>query len=187
MSSQPATPATTAAPSAPEVSAPPNGERARPGAKLLFDLSALDLSSRDIGWEQIEKRNPHRGLMRLIDYIVWTNADLSQGVALRHISDNEFWVPGHFPGRPIMPGVLQLEAAAQLACYLFITRKDVFSRAAFLRIEEVAFRSMVVPGDDLHLLCQDVKYGRRNFTCDVQGVVQARNTFDGRISGMMIQ
>lgn len=165
----------------------PDGDRARPGAKPLFELAALDLSSRAIGPDQIDFRNPHRGIMRLIDYVVWTNADLSQGVALRHVREDEFWVPGHFPGKPIMPGVLQLEAAAQLACYLFITRKDVQSRAAFLRIEEVSFRSMVVPGDDLYLLCQDVKYGRRGFTCDVQGIVQDRITFDGRISGMMIQ
>lgn len=159
----------------------------RSGSRMLFDISRLDLSSREVGQEAIEKRNPHRGVMRLIDYVVWTNADLSQGVALKHVREDEFWVPGHFPGRALMPGVLMLEAAAQLACYLFITRKDVFSRAAFLRIEEVSFRSMVVPGDDLYLLCQDVKYGRRGFVCDVQGVVQDRIAFDGRISGMMIQ
>jgi 3-hydroxyacyl-[acyl-carrier-protein] dehydratase len=173
----------TTAPITPTADTPP----VRAGAKPLFEIAGLDLSSRAIGADQIDRRNPHRGIMRLIDYVVWTNEDLSRGVALKHVREDEFWVAGHFPGKPIMPGVLQLEAAAQLACYLFITRKDVFSRAAFLRIEEVSFRSMVVPGDDLYLLCQDVKYGRRGFTCDVQGLVQDRITFDGRISGMMIQ
>ncbi len=188
MSNQSAATELTTAPRMSPVPAPaPDGERPRAGAKPLFDLAALDLSSRAIGPDQIDSRNPHRGIMRLIDFVVWTNADLSQGVALKHVREDEFWVPGHFPGKPIMPGVLQVEAAAQLACYLFITRKDVPSRAAFLRIEEVAFRSMVVPGEDLYLLCQDVKFGRRGFTCDIQGIVQDRITFDGRISGMMIQ
>lgn len=185
MSTQHATPDTTTATGAPGA-ASSNGRPARAGARPMFDLSSIDLSNRSMGAEAIEYRNPHRGIMRLIDYIVWTNDDLSQGVALKQMTDKEFWVPGHFPGKPIMPGVLQVEAAAQLACYLFITRKNVPSRAAFLRIEEVAFRSMVVPGDDFYVLCQDVKFGRRGFECDVQGVVQDRVTFDGRISGMMM-
>ncbi len=59
--------------------------------------------------------------------------------------------------------------------------------AAFLRIENCAFRSMVAPGDDLFILMQDVKFQRRRFIVDVQGVVGTRIAFDCRITGMSME
>lgn len=155
-------------------------------SKLLFDLGGVDFSARLHDRESLRRWNPQRGDMAMLDAIVWESAGYERGLALKHIRADEFWVPGHFPKKPIFPAVLQIESAAQLACYLYNSRKPEPSLAAFLRIENAAFRHMVVPGDDLYILCREVKYNRRRFISDVQGVVNGNIAFEARITGMEI-
>ncbi|MDR1071755.1 MAG: hypothetical protein LBL21_03890, partial [Rickettsiales bacterium] len=69
-----------------------------------------------INQESIKKLIPHRGDMLLLDEIREYN-DVS-GVGIHRVRDDEFWCEGHFPGKPIMPGVLQVEALAQTACFI---------------------------------------------------------------------
>ncbi len=160
-------------------------DRAR-GSAPLFDLAGIDLSGRVRDRAHIETWNPHRGNMSMLDWIVWEHPTLCRGVGVKRVRDDEFWVDGHFPGKPMFPGVLMIETGAQLACYLYISRKNEHSLVAFLRIENAAFRSSVKPGDDFYVLCDAIKVGRRSFQCDIQGMVDGRVSFDARISGMMI-
>lgn len=152
----------------------------------LFDLDGIDLSGRTLSKQDLERWNPHRGEMALLDWIVWENEAHTQGIALKHVRPDEFWVPGHFPDRPMFPGVLMIEAGAQLACYLYNVRQTDPGMVAFLRIENAVFRASVEPGDDLYLLCQEIKVSRRRFISDVQGLVGNRVTFEARISGMTL-
>ena len=79
---------------------------------LLFPLDGIDLSRTQHGIEEIERINPHRGHMRLLDGIIWLPPEKDRGLAFKDVKADEFWVPGHIPGRPLFPGVLMAEAAA---------------------------------------------------------------------------
>ncbi|HVZ95009.1 MAG TPA: hypothetical protein VG797_10920 [Phycisphaerales bacterium] len=154
-------------------------------AEVLFDISAIDLNARVADREAIARTNPHRGLMALLDGIIWHDAPLDQGVAISHARPDAFWAPGHIPGRPIMPGVLMIEAGAQLASWMYYQRSGEKSFAGFTHIDEVAFRGMVVPGDDLVLLVKCIRYNPKRFTSGIQGLVNGQIVFSGRISGMV--
>lgn len=152
--------------------------------KPLFDISGVDLSRLILSRRQLERYNAHRDQMAMLDGIVWQSEDYTLGVAIKHVRDDEFWVKGHFPGRPMFPGVLMIECGAQLACYLYNVRMTEPLLAAFLRIDSASFRASVCPGEDLLLLCKEVKFSRRRFVSDIQGLVGDRVTFQARITGM---
>lgn len=157
------------------------------GKQSLFDLAQVDLRGRLYSKHDIEKWNPHRGDMALLDWIVWHSTDYRQGVGLKHNRMDEFWVAGHFPQRPMLPGVLMIEAAAQLAVFLYNARRTDPLTAAFTRIEGATFRAPVGPGDDLYLLCNEIKWSTRGFVCDVQGLVNGQKiAFESRIAGVNI-
>lgn len=164
----------------------PSDSPARKQSGPLIDLSSIDLAARVAGREQIAQFIPHRDTMMLIDGIIWHLPDFSQGVGVKHVRSDEFWCAGHFPGRPLYPGVLQVESSAQLAAYLYYRRFPDAGLSVFCKIEEAVFRAMVAPGDDLVLLCRDVRVSRKRFLCDVMGLVKGQTTFEGRILGMAV-
>ena len=157
-------------------------------APPLFDISGIDLGAVAATTEDVEAVNPHRGHMRLLDHVVWMNEDISRGIGVKNVRDDEFWVAGHVPGRPLLPGVLMIEAAAQLCSYLELIKSkgDAPSFLGFIRCDKVVFRGQVVPGDTLLLLAQEVSRRRQRFKSATQGWVGDRLVFEGTITGMAI-
>jgi 3-hydroxyacyl-[acyl-carrier-protein] dehydratase len=160
-----------------------DGSQSAP-AKLLFDLSSIDLKGEMVSKQGLELVIPHRGNMALLDRVIWHTPDYCRGVAVHHARPDEFWCAGHFPPRPIMPGVLMIETGAQLAAFLFNVRKKTTNIAVFLRIDECSFRAMVEPGQDLYVLCSEIKASRRRFISEIQGMVDGKVAFEAQITGM---
>ncbi|MFK7883926.1 MAG: 3-hydroxyacyl-ACP dehydratase FabZ family protein [Phycisphaerales bacterium] len=158
----------------------------RPERPTLVDLSKIDLSGTEATREQMFEVIPHRHEMALLDRVVWANEDFTESVASIKIRGDEFWVSGHFPGRPMMPGVLMVEAGAQLACWLYNKRQSRPSIAAFLRIDKAVFRQSVTIDDTLYVLCKESKQSARRFCSDIQGVVNNQIAFEASIIGMRI-
>lgn len=154
--------------------------------QLLFDLSAHDLDKELYGSDHIESYNPHRGAMRLLDGIIWedVNDSNTHAIGYKDVRDDEFWVPGHIPGRPIFPGVLMIEAAAQFASYITMRKFDKVKFIGFAGVDNVKFRGQVVPGDRLYLLIDGFNMKPRRAICNAQGVVNGNLVFQATITGM---
>lgn len=153
---------------------------------LIVDISQLDLSKAIVGVPQIEAVNPQRGDMRHLDGILWMSPNYDAAVGFKDCRHDEFWVPGHIPGRPLFPGVLMIEAAAQLAGYLMAQRIPGCGFLGFTGVDEVKFRGQVQPGDRLLLLGREVSFKPRRFICTVQGLVNNKLVFEANVSGMPI-
>ena len=85
--------------------------------QLLFDISTIDLNHVAYDQEAIREANPQRGDMEHLNAIVYAEPSLGRVIGYKDVRDDEFWVPGHIPGRPLLPGVIMIEAAAQMASF----------------------------------------------------------------------
>jgi 3-hydroxyacyl-[acyl-carrier-protein] dehydratase len=107
-----------------------------------------------LGREEIEAILPHREPFLLIDEVL----ELEPGervVARKTVRPDEWYLAGHFPGRPIMPGVLIVEAMAQTGAVAVLTREENKGRLAlFAGIDDVRFKRIVAPGDELVFECR---------------------------------
>ena len=120
---------------------------------------------------EIMKILPHRYPMLLVDRIL----EFEEGkkiVGIKNVSANEQFFQGHFPGAPVMPGVLIVEAMAQCSAIIFL--KDLPDREKklfmFGGVDKARFRKPVVPGDQLIMECNVLQ--RRSNTARVQGVAR---------------
>jgi UDP-3-O-[3-hydroxymyristoyl] N-acetylglucosamine deacetylase/3-hydroxyacyl-[acyl-carrier-protein] dehydratase len=119
--------------------------------------------------EQIEKTLPHRHPFLFIDKIIELTDTMIVGV--KNVTYNEWFFPGHFPGNPVMPGVLQIEALAQTGGILCINampkgQYDTY----FLKIDNCKFKQMVRPGDTM-LLKMELTSPIRRGICEMRGTV----------------
>ena len=154
--------------------------------ELIIDLNSLDLTAVALDRDAVGKLLPQTGPMRQLDYLIWKNDDNSSGVGVKHIRQDEFWVPYHIPGRPLMPGVLMIEAAAQLCSVLQTLAIPDVGFLGFTRCDNTSFRGQVVPGDAFYIACQLMERNRRRFICKVQGVVNGKLVFESNITGMKL-
>jgi len=152
----------------------------------LFDISDIDLDAVFLTGEQVEERNPQRGDMRHLDHVIYMDDKASKALGIKRVRDDEFWVPGHIPDRPLLPAVLMIEAGAQLSSILYKYRSDESAFLGFTRCDNAVFRGQVAPGDTLLLLAREHKFQRRRFSCDAQGIVNGKVVFEVRITGMQM-
>ena len=133
-----------------------------------------------LGREEIEAILPHREPFLLLDEVV----ELEPGdhvVARKRVRPDEWYLAGHFPGRPVMPGVLIVEAMAQAGAVAVLSEDENRGRMAlFAGIDDVRFKRIVEPGDELELRCDIERVrgpvGRGKATAHVAGALVARGT-----------
>jgi len=151
-----------------------------------MDPNEIDCSKIVIDLEGIKKINAHRFEMLQLDAIVHLDLEKDIIVGFKDQRLDEFWVRGHLPGYPLMPGVLMLEAAAQL-CSIFTWEKKISDKIIGLGgFDVVKFRDRVFPGDRLVLMCSGKKLNRRACTFYANGFVGSTMVFHAEILGMPI-
>ena len=126
--------------------------------------------------EEIMKLLPHRYPMLMVDKIIECD-DKSRIVGVKNVTVNEPFFAGHFPGLPVMPGVLQLEAIAQTAGILLNRLTDLTGKIPyFLAVDNARFRKVVKPGDQMRIEVEFLKH--RTNLAKFRGVV----TVDGQVA-----
>ena len=99
---------------------------------------------------------------------------------------DEFWVRGHIPGRPLMPGVIMIEAAAQMCSLYFSLVSSMDKFIGFGGVDGVKFRGTVLPGDTLILQGKPLEIRPRRAVFDTIGLVGDRLVFQAQITGMPV-
>ena len=155
-------------------------------SNLLFPIDDIDLTTTVCGEAEIDGYLPQSGHMRMLDRIIWFSESGTSCLGERKIRPDEFWVAGHIPGRPLFPGVLMIEAAAQLSSCAHTRLGRTKGFLGFTRCDDVAFRGMIVPGDTLLLLSHEIEFNRRRFISKAQGLVGGKLVFEATITGMAI-
>ena len=156
--------------------------------QTLFSLDDIDFNRPLFTLDEIRKVNPQRYEMEQLTAILSVDRENNGVVGYKDITPNEFWVRGHMPEFPLMPGVVLCECAAQLAG--FYARKYELLQGDFLGfggMEEVRFRSPVFVGDRLLIMAKLTKLraGRRA-EFSFQGFVKDKMVFSGVMIGVPI-
>jgi 3-hydroxyacyl-[acyl-carrier-protein] dehydratase len=133
-----------------------------------------------LGRAAIEEILPHRDPFLLIDEVTVLEPG-ARVVARKRVREDEWYLAGHFPGRPIMPGVLIVEAMAQTGAVAVLADEANRGKLAlFAGIDDVRFKRIVEPGDELELTCELERVrgpiGRGQATATVDGELAARGT-----------
>ncbi|MHC4939702.1 MAG: 3-hydroxyacyl-ACP dehydratase FabZ family protein [Planctomycetota bacterium] len=151
----------------------------------FVDLSEFDLDQLEFDREAIRQRNPHRYEFELLHGVIAFRPDDGIIIGEHRASEDAFWVRGHIPGRPLFPGVLMVETAAQLCSFYWreaYPHVDKFF--GFGGIENTRFRGVVEPGDRLIIIGKSVQVKPRRAIFDAQGLVGDSMVFETRIKGM---
>ncbi len=151
---------------------------------LLIDLEPIDLDAVVATKEQIYAALPQRHEFGLLDGVCHLDANAKQIVTFRDCRSDDWWVRGHVPGRPLLPGVLMLEMAAQTSAYLAKQYGQYDSFIAFGGIDECKFRDTILPDTRLYILCVGEKLRSRRIVSRTQGFADGRLIFEAKITGL---
>jgi 3-hydroxyacyl-[acyl-carrier-protein] dehydratase len=151
---------------------------------FLYDLSRVDFNKIVVPIEGIRAVIPQRFEMELLSGIVYVDDDTIIGV--KEVTTDEFWVRGHIPGRPLMPGVMMIECAAQLCAYQTMRKHPEMGFIGFARCDDAIFRGTVQPPAKLYMIAQMSEITRRRAIAKCQGICDGKLVFEATITGMSI-
>jgi 3-hydroxyacyl-[acyl-carrier-protein] dehydratase len=159
-----------------------------PAKDFIVDPADIDCSRVVADLAAIREYLPQRDAMEQLTAIVVDDLERHICVAYRDITPDDFWVSGHMPGMPIMPGVIMCEVAAQTLTY-HIQKNDLSGAevVGFGGLDAVKFRGVVKPGDRLVMVIQVTKHRRaRMVNCRFQGFVGESLVCEGELSGVAL-
>jgi 3-hydroxyacyl-[acyl-carrier-protein] dehydratase len=159
-----------------------------PAKDFIIDPADIDCRRVVADREVIRRYLPQRDAMEQLTAIVIDDVERHICVGYRDISLDEFWVSGHMPGMPIMPGVIMCELAAQVLTF-HIQRNDLSGAevVGFGGLDGVKFRGVVKPGDRLVMAIQVTKHRRgRMVNCRFQGFVGESLVCEGELAGVAL-
>jgi 3-hydroxyacyl-[acyl-carrier-protein] dehydratase len=154
----------------------------------LIDLETVDLSRVVATRDDILAKIKQRGRFALLDGILHIDAGGSSIVGFKEIRADDWWATDHIPGRPIFPGALMCEAAAQLCSYDYLRTKSLPDGAflGFGGMNETRFRGVVEPPARLVFVARPVRLRSRMFSYAAQGFVGRDLVFETEVLGVLV-
>jgi 3-hydroxyacyl-[acyl-carrier-protein] dehydratase len=152
----------------------------------IIDVASLDLTRICADRDAIAAVNPQRYEFQMLDAVLFYDAGTGQFAGYYDVRPDAWWARGHLPGRPLMPGVLMIESAAQLMS--FVAQKIIpgLSFIGFAGIDEAKFRAPVSPPSRLVILGQATQVKKRRIESRTQGFIGNEMVFEAVIAGMQI-
>lgn len=154
----------------------------------ILNLDELDLDQVLYTREQVYQVLPQKHEFAQLDGVIYLNTEARAAAGYRDVRADEWWCRGHMPGRPVFPGILMVECAAQLAA--FATHFVLPAAKGFMGfggIDGAKFRDTVVPPARMLFVCRGVDIRPRRIICDNQAYVDGKMVFEGTITGMRLQ
>ena len=140
--------------------------------------------------EEIMKMLPHRYPFLLVDRLQ-VEVPGEKGVGIKNVTMNEEFFQGHFPGNPVMPGVLQIEAMAQTAGAIVVSQDENYANTKrnvlFMSIDGVKFRKPVKPGDQLQMHVEKIHARRNVFVFRGQAMVDNVVVSEAEFTAMILE
>lgn len=158
-------------------------------SEAILDIEAIDPGTIVADTDAIQLRNAQRFEFALLDAVVHEDLEGQVFAGYHDVRPDAWWTRGHIPGRPLFPGVLMIELAAQLASYAVGRIYDTTPEQHFLGftgVDEVKFRSAVTPPAKLVVVGRIVKVSTRRIVLTTQEFVDHKMVFEGQITGMRI-
>jgi len=152
---------------------------------LILDASEYDLNCVIADIEEIRRYNRQRYEMEQLTAICYDDPERFICVGYKDLGPDEFWVRGHMPGTPIMPGVVMCEAAAQMASW-YTQRHKLMDAAmvGFGGLKDVRFRGVVRPGERFVIVAQLLRVRSSMLTCRFQCFVRDNLVCEGILKGI---
>lgn len=137
--------------------------------------------------KQITKILPHRYPFLLVDKIIYLDLENNEIIGQKNVTANEQFFQGHFPGVPIMPGVLVLEAMAQTGGVLVHQKGYIGKIAVLLNVKNAKFRKPIVPGDVLTIHAKGLHISSKGGKIQAKALVEERVAVEAELSFALIE
>ena len=154
----------------------------------LLNLATVDFEKVAVSKEEILELNAQREEFEQVDRLISLDLEEDIAVGIKKQTPEEFWTRGHIPGRPIMPGVLMIEMAAQISSVMYHLKFNTGGEKffGFGGVNKVKFRGSVEPGCDFIMIVKAKTLRSRIAVFEAQGFVDGKMVFEGEVTGIVI-
>lgn len=157
-------------------------------AQPLIDFARIDLTKTVRDSAEVRRLCLQRNRFAMLDEIVHIDGLGGLVVGYKDVRLDDWWAPDHFPGRPIFPGALQIEGAAQLCAYHFLDSQKQMQHklVGFGGVDGARFRGVVTPPARLYFAAKPLRLRSTMFTYQAQGFVDGKLVMEAEILGVIL-